>query len=307
MVPGAREFQVDTGEVKLAAVEAGDPDRPTVLLVHGYPDSKRVWSSVMSYLVDRFHVVAYDVRGAGASTAPAPRAENYTLDRLEDDFVAVLDAIAPAGSAPVHLVGHDWGSVQSWEFATSNRTRGRLASFTTVSGPCLDHFGHFIRRRFSKPTPRNLGQALGQSARSWYVYALHTPRIPERLWRGPLGRQWPKLLERMEHVAPSPEYPGPTLPEDAANGAWLYRANVRERLLHPRRDRIAHVPVQLIVPLRDPYLSPRLYDDLDEWAPVLVRRTVDSGHWVPRLHPELFARWIEEFTGSLDAPAAREA
>jgi NAD(P)-dependent dehydrogenase (short-subunit alcohol dehydrogenase family)/pimeloyl-ACP methyl ester carboxylesterase len=297
MIPGARERRVDAGDVRLAVVEAGDPNRPTLLFVHGYPDSKKVWEPVMARLAERYHVVAYDVRGAGASTAPAPAAANYRLERLEDDVTAVLDSLAEGdGSpAPVHLIGHDWGSVQGWEFATSARLRGRFASFTSISGPCLDHFGHWMRRRSTRPTPRRLAQALGQGARSWYVYALHTPRLPELMWRGPLGRAWPGLLARVEHLPRSADYPGPTLPEDAANGAWLYRANVRDRMLNPRRDRIAHVPVQLIVPAHDPYLSPRLYDDLDEWVPVLRRRTLDSGHWAPRTRPDVLARMIAEF------------
>jgi NAD(P)-dependent dehydrogenase (short-subunit alcohol dehydrogenase family) len=160
-----------------------------------------------------------------------------------------------------------------------------------------------MKRRYGRPTPRRAVQALGQGARSWYVYALHTPRLPELLWRGPLGKAWPGLLSRVEHLPRSADYPGPTLPEDAANGAWLYRANVRERLLHPRRDRIAHVPVQLIVPAHDPYLSPRLYDDLDEWAPVLRRRSLDSGHWAPRTRPDVLARMIADFVEDTAAGA----
>ena len=129
MIAEAREFRVSAGEVELAVVEAGDPTRPTLLFLHGYPDSKEVWEPVMARLATRYHVVAYDIRGAGASTAPAPGAAGYRLERLEDDLLLVLDALAPYG--PVHLVGHDWGSVQGWEFATSPRLRGGLASFTS--------------------------------------------------------------------------------------------------------------------------------------------------------------------------------
>ncbi|MEU5157858.1 alpha/beta fold hydrolase, partial [Glycomyces sp. NPDC021274] len=61
-----------TGGIELCVAELGDPDRPTVMLVHGYPDSKEVWSEVARRLADRFHVVLYDVRGCGRSTAPRP-------------------------------------------------------------------------------------------------------------------------------------------------------------------------------------------------------------------------------------------
>ncbi|MFJ3335526.1 SDR family oxidoreductase [Streptomyces sp. NPDC086766] len=302
---GARERRVATGGVELCVAELGDPARPTVVLVHGYPDSKEVWSEVAGRLADRFHVVLYDVRGHGGSTAPRPLRGGFTLEKLTDDFLAVIDAVSPG--RPVHLVGHDWGSVQSWEFVTVGRTKGRIASFTSMSGPSLDHFGHWIGRRIKRPTPRRVGQLLGQGARSWYVYLLHTPVLPELAWRGPLGRRWPEILRRVEKV-PGGDYPTASLPTDAAHGAWLYRDNVRARLRRPRPDAYAHVPVQLVTPEGDAFLSERLYDDLERWAPELVRRTLPAGHWIPRTRPDQVAAWISEFVtateGGRPVPAA---
>ncbi|GAA2269480.1 hypothetical protein GCM10010145_49610 [Streptomyces ruber] len=289
---GARERRVRTGGVELCVVELGDPERPTVVLVHGYPDSKEVWSEVARRLVDRFHVVLYDVRGHGGSTAPRPLRGGFTLEKLTDDFLAVADAVSPG--RPVHLVGHDWGSVQGWEFVTVGRTEGRVASFTSVSGPCLDHFGHWLRHRVRRPTPRAAAQLLGQGARSWYIYLLHTPVLPELAWRGPLGRRWPAMLRRAERL-PADGYPTPSLSRDASHGTWLYRDNFRARLARPREDAYAHVPVQLVTPLEDAFLSEELYDGLESWAPRLIRRTLPAKHWVPRTHPDQLATWITEF------------
>ncbi|WP_407551308.1 SDR family oxidoreductase [Streptomyces sp. Pv4-95] len=289
---GARERRVATGGVELCVAELGDPDSPTVMLVHGYPDSKEVWSEVARGLADHFHVVLYDVRGCGRSTAPRPLRGGFTLEKLTDDFLAVADAVSPG--RPVHLVGHDWGSVQGWEFATARRTEGRIASFTSMSGPSLDHFGHWIKKRMARPTPRRAAQLLGQGAKSWYVYMLHTPVLPELAWKGPLGKRWPDILRRVEKV-PADGYPTPSLPTDAAHGAWLYRDNVRARLRRPRTDAYAHCPVQLITPTGDAFLSQRLYDDLEQWAPQLVRRTLPAKHWVPRTRPDQLVSWIGEF------------
>lgn len=294
---GARERTVRTREgVELCVAELGETGRPTVVLVHGYPDSKEVWSEVAARLRDRFHVVLYDVRGCGRSTAPRPLRGGFTLEKLTGDFLTVLDAVSP--DRPVHLVGHDWGSVQSWEFVTVPHTGGRIASFTSISGPSLDHFGHWIRRRLARPTPRGVAQLLGQGAKSWYVYLLHTPVLPELAWKGPLGRRWPRLLERFEGLPadPSPAaYPVASLPTDAAHGAWLYRDNVLPRLRRPRPDCRAHVPVQLVIPTRDAFLDARLYDDLERWVPRLTRRTLPARHWVPRTRPDQLAAWIGEF------------
>ncbi|MEX0169130.1 SDR family oxidoreductase [Streptomyces sp. LMG1-1-1.1] len=298
----ARERWVRTGGIELCVAELGDAERPTVLLVHGYPDSKEVWSEVATRLAEEFHVVLYDVRGHGRSTAPAPLRGGFTLEKLTDDFLAVADAVSP--DRPVHLVGHDWGSVQSWEFATVPRTEGRIASFTSMSGPSLDHFGHWIKRRMARPTPRRVGQLLGQGAKSWYVYMLHTPVLPELAWRGPLGKRWPKILERIEKV-PAGDYPTPSLPSDAAHGAWLYRDNVRARLGRPRPDAYAHTPVQLITPTGDAFLSERLYDDLGNWVPDLTRRTLPAKHWVPRTRPDQLSAWIAEFVRANEEPATK--
>ncbi|MFD7526170.1 SDR family oxidoreductase [Streptomyces sp. NPDC059849] len=297
-LPGARERRVCTGGIELCVVELGDEEQPTVVLVHGYPDSKEVWTEVAKQLADQWHVVLYDVRGHGRSTAPKPLRGGFTLEKLTDDFLAVADAVSP--DRPVHLVGHDWGSVQAWEFATVKRTEGRIASFTSMSGPSLDHFGHWIKQRMARPTPRRVGQLLGQGAKSWYVYMLHTPVLPELAWRGPLGKRWPRMLERLEKV-PAGDYPTSSLPDDAAHGAWLYRDNVRARLSRPRTDAYAHVPVQLITPTGDIFLSEKLYDQLELWAPQLVRRTLDGKHWVPRTRPDQLASWISEFVAANEA------
>ncbi|MFI9580840.1 SDR family oxidoreductase [Streptomyces sp. NPDC052236] len=302
----ARERWVRTGGIELCVAELGDPSQPTVLLVHGYPDSKEVWSRVAERLADGYglHVVVYDVRGHGRSTVPAPLRGGFTLEKLTDDFLAVADAVSP--DRPVHLVGHDWGSVQAWEFVTVRRTEGRIASFTSMSGPSLDHLGHWIKKRINRPTPRAVGQLLGQGAKSWYVYLLHTPVLPELAWRGPLGRQWPGLLRRMEKL-PADGYPTPSLPLDAAHGAWLYRDNIRARLGRPRSDAYAHAPVQLITPTGDVFLSERLYDELGAWVPRLTRRTLPARHWVPRTRPDQLSAWIGEFVRANDGAAVSGA
>lgn len=299
---GGADAEVHTRRVRtpdglrLAVAERGDPARPTVVLLHGYPDSKEVWSLVADRLAPHFHVVAYDVRGHGASDAPRPLRGGFTLERLTADFLAVLEAVSP--TAPVHLVGHDWGSVQGWEFATVAATRGRIASFTTMSGPSLDHFGHWLARRARRPTPRHLAQLLGQGVKSWYVYLFHTPLLPELAWRGPVGAAWPTVLRRLEKTPADDGYPTASLRSDAARGVWLYRDNVRPRLARPRPDARAHVPVQLIHPTGDAFVSPRLFDDLAEWTPSLVRRTLPAKHWAPRTRPDQLAYWIRQFVES---------
>ncbi|TDC66142.1 SDR family oxidoreductase [Actinomadura sp. GC306] len=274
--------------VDLAVYEQGDRSRPTVLLVHGYPDTHAVWDEVAERLAGRFHVVRYDVRGAGASSRPAGR-RRYAFPYLMADMQAVLDATAP--ERKVHLVGHDWGSIQSWEAVCT--MPDRFASFTSISGPCLDHVGHWMRRNLTRPSPRNLRRAAGQAVRSWYIYAFQTPLVPELMWRAGFSRVFTRALAAGEGVPPRPGHPAKSLPRDGASGTGLYRANMARRLRGPL-DRRTDVPTQVIVPTRDLFVSPHLVGGLAGRVPNLSVRPVEAGHWVPRSHPGAVARWIGE-------------
>jgi pimeloyl-ACP methyl ester carboxylesterase len=285
--------------VELAVIEAGDGPRPTVVLVHGYPNTKELWQPVVAHLSDRYHVVAYDLRGMGASSAPRGPAA-YDLDRLGDDLEAVITAVARGQR--VHLVGHDWGGIQGWEFATRERFDGLLASFTTIAGPSLDQVSIAARQLLARPLPGRLMELARRARRSWYVLALCTPGIPTLAWRGPLGRGgWAKMLRQVERIPGERATPSRTLAADATHAANLYRRNIPRRLLRPRRDAVARIPVQVIVPSADHFISPHYYDLAENYVPTLKRRTVGTTHWVPLTQPELLARCVSEFVDEVEA------
>ncbi len=274
--------KVQRGAIELSVSEAGDPAGPPVLLVHGYPDTHDVWSEVIPRLVAAgLRVITYDVRGAGASTRPAGD-DAYTLDELADDAAAVIDAVSPG--RPVHVVGHDWGSIQSWELVTTARATGRVASFTSISGPCLDHIGHWL-------PGAGLRARASQAPRSLYVAGFHLPRVTAFVWRR-LAPRWPAVRSLFERADAGPAQP--TLLADALAGTALYRANVRPRLRAPRQ-RPATVPVQLVVPLRDRFVSRAMAVEATRpWAPSLRIRELDAGHWCVRTTPEPIARSIAD-------------
>jgi pimeloyl-ACP methyl ester carboxylesterase len=265
--------------VELAVHEQGQG--PTVLLVHGFPDTHAVWDAVAERLAARFHVVAYDVRGAGASSRPREPAA-YRFEHLVADMRAVLDAVSPG--APVHLAGHDWGSIQSWEAVCAMPER--FASFTSISGPCLDHASRWSRRR---------GPAVArQMLRSWYIAAFHVPVVPELVWRGFLADRWGALLARNEGVPVNSAHPAPTLAEDAAAGLNLYRANMRARRRVPGERRTS-VPTRVVVPTRDAFVTPALAAEAPRpFTERLDVHPLDAPHWVLLTRPKEIAHLIEE-------------
>jgi pimeloyl-ACP methyl ester carboxylesterase len=302
------ERRVTGSGVELAVREWGDPTAPTVVLVHGFPDTSAVWIPVAEALGDHgFHAVTYDVRGAGASGAPSTL-DGYLIDRLVEDLRAVVDAVSP--DRAVHLVGHDWGSIQSWDAATSDLLAGRLASFTSISGPPLDHIGLWLRQRVQQ---RDVVTLLRQGVRSSYVAFFHLPGAGRAGWamRAALGRTrgaWSRSLARMDGARVDSAWPAPTFGSDVARGMQLYRANFRPKLRHPQA-RHAHVPVQLVIPTRDRFVPGWFFDGIEAVAPDLRRREVVARHWIVRSQPVDVASWIADFAEEIEARSgtAREA
>jgi len=258
-----------------------------LVCVHGYPDNARLWEPVADKLSADFRVVTYDVRGAGASGQPREQSA-YQLDRLEDDFSAVLDAVSP--ERPVHLLAHDWGSIQSWHFVTSDRLRGRIASFVSISGPSLDHAGYFVRDH------RPVTDVVRQLLHSWYIYYFHLPWLPELGWRKGWAHRVFGRLERSADGVPSAT--GERSLGDHVNGLNLYRANMIPRMLRPE-ERRTDVPVLAVSPDGDAFVTPPLQTDVERWAPNLTVRVVRGGHWMPRNDPGLVARLVLEHTREL--------
>ncbi|MCU1684900.1 MAG: short-chain dehydrogenase/reductase [Amycolatopsis sp.] len=261
--------------VRLSVRISGPDDAPTVVLVHGYPDDGSMWDGVVAELTGRFRAVVYDVRGAGESGKPKGR-RSYKLDQLAQDLAAVVEAVQPEGK--VHLLAHDWGSIQTWHSVTGDELRGRLASFTSVSGPSLDHAGAWFRAQM-RPSPRRLKHAVTQFLHSGYIVFFQIPLLPQLLWRvGAIGRL-------MKALDPSAEKPNVS---DGVHGLKLYRANMLPRLSRPM-PRSAEIPVQVLAPTGDAFVSTPLQTEIARWVPDLRVRRITGGHWVTRAKPELIA------------------
>jgi pimeloyl-ACP methyl ester carboxylesterase len=282
-VPTVTERRVRGDGVDLAVFERGQG--PTVLLVHGFPDTHAVWNAVAERLAARFRVVTYDVRGAGASSRPAGR-EAYRFTHLLADMRAVLDAVSPG--VPVHLAGHDWGSIQAWEAVSAMPER--FASFTSISGPCVDHAAHWMRT--GPRRPGGMRAVARQLLHSWYIAAFQAPVLPELVWRHVLARRWGGLLERSEGVLED-GHPAPTLAEDAAAGVNLYRANMLGR--RTPGERRTTVPTQVVVATGDTFVTPGLAAEAARpFVDRLQVRPVHAPHWVPLTQPVEIARLIGE-------------
>lgn len=266
-------MQISVKEYGRTAAQA-----PTVVLVHGWPDNAGVWNGVIPYLSGAYHVVNYDPRGSGPSGHPGA-VTDYSLELLSRDFEAVINAKAP-GKA-VHVLAHDWGSIQTWESA--RRIPGRFSSFTSISGPSLDLAAHSVRANLALPPqwPALLYQAIASS----YVTFNFIPNLSELLWGTGLGNDLVTSIIKLTEGGVRGPYEG----ADGASQTNLYRANILDRLVAPRYSSVNIPVVQQIVPTNDLFVTPVFYKDLEDKVPSLWRRSVQGGHWVVLTAPQVIA------------------
>jgi short-subunit dehydrogenase/pimeloyl-ACP methyl ester carboxylesterase len=276
------------------------PQRPTILAIHGWPDNHHVWDAVAEELSQRYNgrynFVAYDVRGAGESSCPAERS-GYAFAQLVSDIDAV---IAGLGVEKVHLLAHDWGSIQAWAAVTDESVMGKFASFTSISGPHLQYAGAFLR---SARTPRTLGQVARQLIGSGYIGFFLCPGMPEAAFRSRLGVKVVEAFERIGRSSTrSQRHATQRSIADYVNGLNLYRENMPAPMLSPGHELPkTTVPVQVLVPRKDIFVTPAL----QRFTGAIPRGgrviSIEGGHWVVTSRPDVIARltceWVDRNVG----------
>lgn len=268
-----------------------DPACPTILAIHGFPDNHHVWDGVALAMVSEpYNFVAYDVRGAGESSCPAKRS-GYAFAQLVSDVGAVIDSLVVE---QVHLLGHDWGSIQAWAAVTDESVMHKVASFTSISGPHLRYAGKFLR---SARTLRGVAQVARQLISSGYIGFFLCPVVPELSFRTRIGV---KVVEALERIG-SRKFGGQRQETmrsitDYVNGLNLYRQNMPAPMLAPGPQLPeTTVAVQTLVPRRDLFVTPAL-QRFTGAIPAVNRVTeIEGGHWVVTSRPDVIAQLSAEW------------
>lgn len=151
-----RRLAVSTG-VTLNVAVAGDPKRPAVILLHGFPESHRTWRAVAPLLEGRFYLVMPDQRGFAGSDLPQ-EVGAYRTEALIDDIFALGDAL---GLERFSLVGHDWGGAIAWGAALRDNPRIERLGIVNAPHPVI----------FQK----SLIDSEDQRAASQYITAFRAP------------------------------------------------------------------------------------------------------------------------------------
>lgn len=266
--------------VRIVYADHGPEDGIPVLMIHGFPDSARLWRNQITALNDQgYRAVAPDLRGYGRSDKPED-VSLYAISEMADDVIAVMDN---AGIERAHLVGHDWGGAIAWYLAIRYPERARTLVALSV--------GH----------PTAFRQAgLPQFEKSWYMLLFQFEGVAES-WLSSNDwqtlRKWARTASELDHWIEDLSRPGALTAALA-----IYRANMGpERILQPPlRLPPVEVPVLGIWSTDDMALTERQMTGSErhvaaEWR---YEKIEDVSHWIPVEAPdrlnELLVDWFAE-------------
>jgi pimeloyl-ACP methyl ester carboxylesterase len=267
--------------VEVVVTDHGPEEGEPVLLIHGFPDSSRLWRHQIPILNEAgYRTLAPDLRGYGRSFKPTD-VEDYEIGLVAGDMIAVLD---DTGIETAHVVGHDWGGALGWFLAIAHPQRVRSLVAVSVGHPSA----------FRQAGYRQL-------EKTWYMLLFQFRGVAERWlsdddWANLRG--WTQGNSEIENWIEDLSRPGALT---AALG--LYRANMGpERLL---RRRTEFPPVQ--VPVMGVWSS-------DDFALTEEQMTKSAGHvagefryeriegvshWIPPEAPDELNRLLLDWYRSL--------
>lgn len=247
---------------------------PTLLLLHGFPDTHHLWRNVTPHLVAAgFRVVAFDQRGYGQSNAPAD-VSAYSIDKIASDAIGVISALGI--TEKVKLVGHDWGAFIGWYLCLAYPEQ--FDSFVAIS------VGHPLAYR-------NAGPA--QWLKGWYVIMFQIPGLAEWLF----SANNYAALKRISKSSDDETQRINAFSRKCRLTAALnwYRANFKTLL--GSQFGACRVPTLGIYSTHDVALTEKQMVDSEKYmnADWKYVRIEDSTHWIPLDQPEQLSREIIEW------------
>jgi epoxide hydrolase 4 len=277
---------VETNGIRLHVAEAGSPEGPLVMLLHGFPEFWYGWRRQIPALSQAGRCVwVPDQRGYGQSDKPVP-VRAYRLETLGADILGLIDA---AGVSQVDLVGHDWGGAVAWWLAANHPERIRRLIVLNCPHP-------LVMQRQLRRSPRQL-------LRSWYMLFFQIPGLPEAIAR---WGNWRWLTNSLQAT----NRPGTFSPDDLAHyrEAWSrpgayramihwYRAGLRYSATWPGGGRI-RVPTLLMWGVEDRFLGREMAAPSVALCQEGRLIEIAASHWVQHEEPERVNRLIVEFLSS---------
>lgn len=138
-------------DITLDVVDTGPRDAPTLIFLHGFPESHRTWRHQIAHFSRHYRCIAPDQRGYRGSSKPQ-EVSAYTPDKLIGDVFRLADALNVENFT---IVGHDWGGAIAWGVALGGQMNGRVERAVIANAP---HPAIFQRLLFLDRTQREASQ-----------------------------------------------------------------------------------------------------------------------------------------------------
>lgn len=286
--------------ITLRCRTAGQPGRPVLMFLHGFPEGAFIWDALLTHFSapenGSFRCVAPNLRGYGRSSSPS-EVKAYHAKHLVQDIRALIAIESP--EAPLAcLVAHDWGGAVAWSVASQHPDC--MDRLMILNAP---HAGAFLRE---------LREQAEQRTASDYMRFLRRADAPALLeaddWRRALGfftlpdgrlpawltpalqaryrKHWSRgIAGACHYYGASPLYP--PAPDDPDHLAALQLPDSALRV---------EVPTLVLWGMKDPALRPGLLDGLEEWVPRLqIQHLRNTSHWVLHERPARVVDELEHF------------
>lgn len=285
----------------LSCRAAGEPGRPLMVFLHGFPEAAFIWDELLTFFADPAHggyrCIAPNLRGFERSSAPSEVAA-YKAQLLIQDILQLAASERTDGTIAA-LVAHDWGGAFAWGFA--NAFPDQVGKLVIINSP---HAGTLSRELRNSPAQREASAYMNFLARS-DAEALLAEDDFQRLWTffthmkaGPDGFGW--LTEDLKQQYREVWRAGLT---GACN---LYRVTPMKPPLPgqsidaipvlPRERLMVTMPTLVFWALDDTALLPGLLDGLEDYVPRMeLLKVPGATHWIVHEQPQLIANEIERF------------
>ncbi len=270
----------------------GDPAKPPILLLHGFPEYGGAWSDLAHHLADRFYCIAPDQRGFGQSWAPDD-VSHYKTPKLVSDMVELIKRFG----GPLTVMGHDWGAAVAYG----------LAMFQP------DLVNRLIIANGVHPAPfqRELATGGPQAVASQYIlrlrdvgseahFAENNYERLKRFFRANMDDAWLTQDKMSEYVT---EWSRPGRLKTMIHwyrASPLHIARPGQPLVDaptlPRKRLMVTCPHLLLWGEQDTALLPASTEGLEEYAPDLTRvQFPKANHWLLHQIPEQIAQSIKKW------------
>ncbi|WP_308918178.1 alpha/beta hydrolase [Jannaschia sp. LMIT008] len=289
---GFARDRIPCGDVTLSVRHNAAPDRPALMLLHGYPQTSAMWHRLVPRLAERHHVICPDLRGYGASDKPAASSDHTAMSKraMAADVVALLDHF---GHADADVCGHDRGGRVAHRLGLDHPDRVRRMAVLDIAP---------TREMYAGTT-----DAFARAYWHWFFLILPAP-MPEDMIAADPRAFWTRKVAK--------QVGGPLPFDDAALEEYLaafadpacihatcedYRAAATIDIAHDDADGGAKLTMPLLALWGDRGIVGRLFDTLALWRSRAANVTgggLDASHYMAEEVPDQISDRLLDHFGS---------